>query len=86
MHGHQRNNLFLFLYIGLAMLLLVALLIYAWTKNIPTPDAYTPHPQVEAYHVQVSIKEINIESRVLVVDYNESENVIVGLLPEGKSF
>lgn len=84
MHGQKRNNLFLIVYISLAVLLLVALLFYAFFEQVPTPEVYTAHPQVEAYHVEVIIKEVHTESRVLVVDYKDSKNMIVGLLPEGK--
>jgi hypothetical protein len=84
MHGQRRNNLFLIIYICLALLLLVALLFYALSKQAPTREIYTPHPQIEAYKVEVIIKEIHAESRVLLVDYQESKDIIVGLLPEGK--
>jgi hypothetical protein len=84
MHGQKRNNLFLIVYISLAVLLLVALIFYAFSEQVPTPETYTAHPQVEAYQVEVIVKEVHTASRVLVVDYKDTENMIVGLLPEGK--
>jgi hypothetical protein len=84
MRGQKRNNLFLIAYICFATLLLVAILFYAFFEQPPPSEVYTAHPQVEAYQVEVIVKEVHTTSHVLVVVYKDSENITVGLLPEGK--
>lgn len=86
MHGQRRNYILLGTYLGLAIILIVALVYFIWQTKEQENNNYNLTPQVEKYFISATVSQIHISDRALVVDFDADVGIIVGLLPEAKIF
>ncbi len=87
MHGHRRNLILLSIYVVLAFSLLFSLVYFIWhsTTEKTNPQNFPLH-QLEKYFITATVQQVHVTARALVVDYQTSTGVIVGLLPEAKLY
>ncbi|GEM_PF-3242688 len=87
MRGQRRNIIFLAIYIALAIILILTLIYFIWQTQQTREQKIEQTnliPQVERYFIHATIDQVHVSARALVVNYNDENGIIVGLLPEAK--
>lgn len=83
MRREKRNNIVLFVYLFLAVLLCGLIVFYIYANTVPEAQIVIEHPQVGQYSIVGEVTAVLAEERLLSIIY-EGEEILVGLLPESE--